>query len=111
MAPSTTSHSSLPVLVDQSDESHSPLTLNTVTQTNQHALARSQPNPSLSSEGFVLITGAARGMGRGIVLRLADNRYDVAVNDLPGAPELDEVVETSVNNGSASHLHTRRRFG
>jgi NAD(P)-dependent dehydrogenase (short-subunit alcohol dehydrogenase family) len=50
-------------------------------------------------------------MGRGIVLRLADDGYDVAVNDLPGAPELDEVVEPSVNKGSASHLHTRRRFG
>jgi NAD(P)-dependent dehydrogenase (short-subunit alcohol dehydrogenase family) len=46
-----------------------------------------------------LITGAARGIGRGIALRLADDGFDVAVNDLPGTQELDEVVEMIVTKG------------
>ena len=46
-----------------------------------------------------MITGAARGIGRAIALRLADDGFDVAVNDLPGTPELDEVVETIVGKG------------
>jgi hypothetical protein len=51
-----------------------------------------------------LITGAARG----IVFRLADDGYDVAVNDLPGTPELGEAVETSVNKGSSPHQEAFR---
>lgn len=46
-----------------------------------------------------MITGAARGIGRGIALRLADDGFDVAVNDLPGTQELDEVVEMIVAKG------------
>jgi len=46
-----------------------------------------------------LVTGAARGIGRGIALRLADDGFDVAVNDLPGTHELDEVVEMIVGKG------------
>ncbi len=40
-----------------------------------------------------LVTGAARGIGRGIALRLADDGFDVAVNDLESMKgELDGVA-------------------
>jgi NAD(P)-dependent dehydrogenase (short-subunit alcohol dehydrogenase family) len=56
--------------------------------------SQSQP-----SKGAAFVTGAARGIGRGIALRLADDGFDVAVNDLPGTHELDEVVEMIVSKG------------
>ena len=41
-----------------------------------------------------IVTGAARGIGRVIALRLADDGLDVAVTDLPSKQkELDAVVE------------------
>ena len=46
-----------------------------------------------------LVTGAARGIGRSIALRLADDGYDVAVNDIPGTPELDELIKEIQSKG------------
>ncbi|KAH8993156.1 hypothetical protein EDB92DRAFT_1796662 [Lactarius akahatsu] len=40
-----------------------------------------------------LVTGTARGIGRTIALRLAEDGFDVAVNDVSGTPELYVLVK------------------
>jgi len=41
----------------------------------------------MSSQGVAVVTGASQGIGRAIALRLADDGFDVAINDLPSAKE------------------------
>jgi NAD(P)-dependent dehydrogenase (short-subunit alcohol dehydrogenase family) len=45
----------------------------------------------MSSEGSAIVTGAAQGIGEAIALRLADDGFDVAVNDI--ASKKEELVK------------------
>jgi NADP-dependent 3-hydroxy acid dehydrogenase YdfG len=49
-----------------------------------------------------LVTGGARGIGRAIAFRLAEDGLDVAVNDLPNTSELDDVVREIESKGRRS---------
>ncbi|KAG1739900.1 uncharacterized protein EDB91DRAFT_372872 [Suillus paluster] len=46
-----------------------------------------------TSKGIALITGSAQGIGRSIALRLAQDGFDIALNDLPiKGPQLESVA-------------------
>ncbi|KAJ7607216.1 NAD-binding protein [Roridomyces roridus] len=59
----------------------------------------------MSCKGIALVTGAAQGIGRAIALRLADNGFDVAVNDIAVSAELQSLVEEIQQRGRASSIH------
>jgi len=55
-----------------------------------------------STTKVALVTGAARGIGRAIALRLAEDGFDVVVNDIQATPELDGLVQEIESKGRRS---------
>ncbi|KAJ7722875.1 NAD(P)-binding protein [Mycena maculata] len=57
-------------------------------------------------KGVALVTGAAQGIGRCIALRLADDGFDVAVNDVgANSDKLETLVEEIRVKGRAGSQH------
>ncbi|KAJ7607201.1 NAD(P)-binding protein [Roridomyces roridus] len=59
----------------------------------------------MSSKGIALVTGAAQGIGRAIALRLADDGFDVAVNDISVSAELQNLAKEIQGRGRTSSIH------
>ncbi|KAF9027327.1 short chain oxidoreductase [Hymenopellis radicata] len=49
-----------------------------------------------TSKGVAIVTGSAQGIGKGIAIRLAQDGYDVAINDLPAKKEKLEQVAADI---------------
>ncbi|KAJ6551129.1 NAD(P)-binding protein [Mycena capillaripes] len=57
-------------------------------------------------KGIALVTGAAQGIGRCVALKLADDGFDVAVNDVASSSEtLGTLVDQIVAKGRSSSKH------
>jgi NAD(P)-dependent dehydrogenase (short-subunit alcohol dehydrogenase family) len=69
-------------------------------------LSHSQADPSfgeMSFKGIALVTGSGQGIGRGIALRLADDGFDVAINDIASKKDvIDGVVAEIQHKGRRS---------
>jgi NAD(P)-dependent dehydrogenase (short-subunit alcohol dehydrogenase family) len=60
-------------------------------------------SPTQTTKGVAIVTGCAQGIGRGIALRLAEDGFDVAVNDVPSKIDaLKELCEEIMAKGKRS---------
>ena len=53
--------------------------------------------------GVALVTGGARGIGRGIALRLSSDGHDVAVADLPSMRGESDAVPRWLDDAAGDH--------
>ncbi|KAK0219916.1 hypothetical protein IW262DRAFT_1272514 [Armillaria fumosa] len=58
-----------------------------------------------STKGVALVTGSSQGLGRAIALRLAEDGFDVSINDLPSkTKELDALAADIMAKGRRSSV-------
>jgi NAD(P)-dependent dehydrogenase (short-subunit alcohol dehydrogenase family) len=61
----------------------------------------------MASKGVAFVTGASQGIGRAISLRLADDGFDLAINDLPRAQNnLEELSKEIIDKGRRTFVIT-----
>ncbi|KAG0703995.1 NAD(P)-binding protein [Suillus ampliporus] len=58
--------------------------------------------PMSQSKGVALVTGSAQGLGRAIAIRLAQDGFDVALNDLPAKQTVLEDLAAELQRGGKS---------
>ncbi|KAF8885329.1 NAD(P)-binding protein [Infundibulicybe gibba] len=51
----------------------------------------------MSTKGIAVVTGAAKGIGRAIALRLADDGFDLGLNDIPSQTEALESLSQEIS--------------
>jgi NAD(P)-dependent dehydrogenase (short-subunit alcohol dehydrogenase family) len=54
--------------------------------------------------GTAMVTGASRGIGRGIACRLSQNGFTVVINDLPSQKSQLEEVQSHINQQGGKAL-------
>jgi NAD(P)-dependent dehydrogenase (short-subunit alcohol dehydrogenase family) len=57
------------------------------------------PASQYTGTGIAVVTGAAQGIGRGIALRLAEDGFNIVINDIPSKIDKLNAVREEVLNG------------